>query len=563
MLIKKKIIIIFSVFGFLMLLVGVLFTPSVLSKFTSSGEFRSDWTVAQIYMIRYILVLTGAFSFLTSIFLLKKNENERIKFLIKSWVIFSITFIGISIIYSPSFIEENFTSIKILEDHNLTKLIYIQLVLITVGFILLSAFLFIYRKKFLNAQKSYGKLIIVLIAGAYFVVLSETFLKLRYPANIILKPKEYWKLLDLVLGQDILLSEFEPRSTLVVERKIISKAKYPVIDINVHLNSMFQTEEDRKVLSPENLLKAMDSVGVKIIVNTDGTINGYNNLEEALNLYSRKYPDRFITFYPSWFPPIIVTDEFLADLPNMLEKAVKLGVKGNGETWKEFGLRTRDVSGKVIPVDDPRIDPLWEKAAELKVPVLWHMGDPAPMFQPVDRFNERYIELRRYPQWSYYGPRFPSRETILKGRENVIKKHPNTIFIGCHMGWNSDNLAYAAYLLDTYPNYYLDMSTTLSELGRQPYTARKFFIKYQDRILFGTDGGAMFGQKGWTVERFYQAHFEFLETENEYIDYPMQGAINQGSWKIYGINLPDSVLQKIYYKNAEKLLNIKVDANQN
>jgi len=192
---------------------------------------------------------------------------------------------------------------------------------------------------------------------------------------------------------------------------------------------------------------------------------------------------------------------------------------------------------------------------------LWHLGDQAAMFQPIDRFNERYQELRSFPEWSYYGSQFPRRETIMKGRENVLKKHPNTNIIGCHMGWNVDDLSYAGYLLDTYPNYYLDLSTTLSELGRQPYTTRKFFIKYQDRIVFGTDGGSLYGVKGWTVEKFYQAHWEFFETENEYIDYPMQGAINQGNWKIYGINLPDSVLQKIYYKNAEKLLNIKIDYN--
>ncbi|HSR16460.1 MAG TPA: amidohydrolase family protein, partial [Ignavibacteriaceae bacterium] len=154
-------------------------------------------------------------------------------------------------------------------------------------------------------------------------------------------------------------------------------------------------------------------------------------------------------------------------------------------------------------------------------------------------------------------PGIPSRESVLKARENVIKKHPNTIFIGAHMGQNVDDLKYIAYLLDTYPNYYVEPSSTLSDLGKQPYTSRKFFIKYQDRILFGTDGGSLFGVKGWTVEKFYQAYFEFFETENEFISYPLQGAINQGDWKICGINLPDSVLEKIYYKNAEKILSKK------
>ena len=559
---KNKLLYIIGAAGLLAVIGFFILEPSFFARFITNGGFRSDWTVAKIHMMRYFLLVIGVVVLVWSIIVSRLPKANFTRYFLIATSLIGIAIIVLGVRFTPAWVEQNFTNIKFIEDHNLVSLVNIQFAAITLGFIVLLLSLIIFRFKYLPKTKPYAFILLASLFIIYFLMFHQTYLKEKYPANIILKPSEYVKVLDLLLGQDILLSDFDPQPTLVVERKKITKAKYPVIDINVHINSAFQTEEDRKVLSPENLLKAMDSVGVRIIVNTDGTVNGYNNLDEALNLYSRKYPDRFITFYPSWFPPIIVDDNFLADLPRILEEAVKKGVKGNGETWKHLGLRTRDVTGKVIPVDDPRIDPLWAKAGELGIPVLWHMGDPAPMFLPVDRFNERYIELGRFPEWSFYGPRFPSRETIHKGRENVLRKHQNTIFIGCHMGWNSDNLAYAAYLLDTYPNYYLDMSTTLSELGRQPYTARKFFIKYQDRILFGTDGGAMFGQKGWTVEKFYQAHFEFLETENEYIDYPMQGAINQGSWKIYGINLPDSVLQKIYYKNAEKILKIKIDETQ-
>jgi uncharacterized protein len=555
---SKKFLIIPGVLGALMFLGGLLFDPTFLAKLKPSGIFQSEWTVTQIYLVRFFLILIGAILIISTLIISRspaeKRHKQRLLVLIASGFILAIA----GVILSPAFIEKNFSSIKFLEDHNMEKLINIQLIIIVSGFLITLFSSLILHIKYWKSKKLTTSFTCVVLVILFFAAINFTYFKHKFPANIITRPAEYGKVFDLILGEDILLSDFDPQSTLVVKRKEIIKAKFPVIDINIHINSDFQTEEDRKVLSPENLIKSMDSVGVRIIVNTDGSVDGYGNLEKALNLYSRKYPDRFITFYPSWFPPMIVDDKFLADLPRILEDAVKKGVKGNGETWKDFGLKTRDITGKVIGVDDPRIDPLWAKAGELGIPILWHMGDPAPMFQPINRFNERYVELGRFPEWSFYGSRFPSRETIHKGRENVLRKHPNTIIIGCHMGWNSDNLEYAAYLLDTYPNYYLDMSTTLSELGRQPYTARKFFIKYQDRILFGTDGGSLFGVKGWTVAKFYRAHFEFLETENEYIDYPMQGAINQGSWKIYGINLPDEVLEKIYYKNAEKLLKIKI-----
>jgi uncharacterized protein len=226
---------------------------------------------------------------------------------------------------------------------------------------------------------------------------------------------------------------------------------------------------------------------------------------------------------------------------------------GIGEWPKYLGISIKDINQKIIPADDQRLDPFWSKVAELGVPILWHLTDPTAFFQPVDRFNERFTELGHYPFWSYYKPGIPDKATLYKQQENVLKKHPNMLVIGAHMGMLADNLSYLSYLFDTYPNYYVDCSATLSELGRQPYTTRKFFIKYQDRILFGSDGGALVGVKGWTVEKFFQAYFEFFETENEYIDYPGQGAINQGNWKICGVNLPDEVLEKIYYKNAERI----------
>jgi predicted TIM-barrel fold metal-dependent hydrolase len=362
-----------------------------------------------------------------------------------------------------------------------------------------------------------------------------------------------------LLGREILLSDYSPKLSLKLPRKQILKAKFPVIDIHFHFNSDFITEEDKRVLAPEALMKSMDSIGVIMIVGNDGP-----NIEELIKRYHNKFPDKFLNFTNILSGiPQKNTDEFLAKRPAEMERLVKMGLSGIGELPKELGLKMRDDSGKLIPADDPRLDPLYAKAGELGIPIVWHVSDPQPCFEPVDKYNERFIQLGKYPEWSYYGPDFPDKKTLLKQRENVLKKHPNTIFIGAHVGDNADDLNYAAYLFDTYPNYYFEFSSALGDLGRQPYSARKFFIKYQDRILFGTDGGSLFNVAGWSVAKFYRAYFEFLETENEYIDYPLQGAIFQGNWKIFGINLPDEVLEKIYYKNAQKILskqgiNIKV-----
>jgi predicted TIM-barrel fold metal-dependent hydrolase len=306
--------------------------------------------------------------------------------------------------------------------------------------------------------------------------------------------------------------------------------------VHFHLESTFITDKDREVIAPESLIRSMDAVGVRTIVNLDGTVK---NFDKLFREYHCQHPDRFLNFSSA----------------TKLEENVEKGARGL-KIWKMVGLKIRDEGGKVIPLDDPTRELWWIKAGELRVPILWHIGDPPAFFRPISRFNERYEELQRLPEWSFYGPRFPSREELLKQREHVIKDHPETIFIGAHMGDNADDLQELARLLDTYQNYYVEISSRLPDLGRQPYTARKFFIKYQDRILFGSDGGSLYNQE-WTIERYYRTYFEFLETENEYFDYPLWGQVNQGRWKIYGVHLPDKVLEKIYYKNAEKILSLR------
>ena len=200
----------------------------------------------------------------------------------------------------------------------------------------------------------------------------------------------------------------------------------------------------------------------------------------------------------------------------------------------------------MIKIDDPRFDPIWETCGELKLPIIIHTGDPAAFFDPITPRNERFEELFRHPGWSFHGDQFPSRSELLDARNRVIKKHRHTQFIGAHMGGNPEDLKTVSQWLDEYPNLVVEISSRIGELGRQPRTARRFIMKYQDRVLFGTDGP-------WPEQRLHY-YWRFLETEDEYFPYAEKEPQPQGQWFIYGINLPDEVLEKIYFKNALRLL---------
>ena len=546
----KKPLLLILIFGVLLVVGGFVFNPSFVGHFTHDGSVNSSIALVGIFLIQFYMIMIGGIIIIESIiFNFLPSEKRTIQYLL------GICVIGLVIVISgaflqPSFIEHHLNIFKVEEDR-FDKLLNIQFGIITVGFLIAFISLLLYRVK--STVRKFATISLVIVVLLYLVLFDTSFINAKYPRNIFLKPGEYSKVLDLLLGRDILLSDFSPRSTLKVERTQILKAKYPVIDIHFHLHSPFMTAEDKRILKPSNLIKVMDSLGVKTIVGFDAI---EADIDSLLGIYQRKYPGRFFVTSDmiSGGPGRILTNEFMASLPSKLEKFQKLGMVAIGEFPKDIGLKIKDTSGKIITLDDNRLAPLFEKAGELGMPVIMHTSDPTAFFEPIDKHNERYIELSKYPAWSYFGPQFPSKEKLMKEREHILKENPKTIFIGCHMGMNPEDLSYAAYMLDTYPNYYVDMAAVLSDLGRQPYTARKFFIKYQDRILFGTDGGVLFGQKGWTIEKFYRSYFEFLETENEYIDYPEQEAHNQGNWQIYGINLPDEVLQKIYYKNAEKIL---------
>lgn len=335
---------------------------------------------------------------------------------------------------------------------------------------------------------------------------------------------------------DLRLLDWQPKSQMVVKETKIMKPKFPVIDIHNHLRNLDKTEE---------YLREMDEAGVWICIGLDG----YSKDEfykKHLEVSHKVSKERFHIYFAPDFSKI---DEpnFGENEAKKLEEAVKMGIRGL-KIFKSLGLEIKDKSGKLIRVDDPRIDPIWAKCGELGIPVMMHITDPKAFHAgPVDKFNERYDELADHPSWSFYGPEFPRKMDLLAQRNRVIAKHPNTIFIGAHMGNLPEELGTVSTWLEQYPNFYVDINARISEMGRQPYTARKFLIKYQDRILFGTDTPPN--------AESYRVYYRFLETDDEYFD-PTPAHKQQGRWMIYGVYLPDEVLEKIYNTNALKIMSM-------
>ncbi|MDI7276679.1 MAG: amidohydrolase family protein [Anaerolineae bacterium] len=341
--------------------------------------------------------------------------------------------------------------------------------------------------------------------------------------------------------RDVLLVEdYQPRSELVVPEHIVARARYPVIDAHNHL-----THAGMPVPDPVDVVREMDYVNVATIVNLSGGTG--DDLVRNLERYDRAYPGRFLTFCnvdwagvggPGW------TERAVA----RLQSDLKAGARGL-KVFKELGLRIRDQAGNLVLPDDPRLSDLWEAAGEAGVPVLIHTADPVAFFRPLDRFNERWDELHRNPDWHFYGPEFPSFKELIDALYRLIESHPRTTFITAHVGCYPENLGFVSQMLDRYPNLYTDISARIAELGRAPYSARQWFLRYPDRILFGTDVTPAAVQ--------YQTYFRALETADEYFTYDPDSPVPvQGRWCIYGLYLPDEVLQPVYCGNAKRLLGL-------
>lgn len=351
---------------------------------------------------------------------------------------------------------------------------------------------------------------------------------------------------------EVLLKDFKPKCLLNIPAHIPEKPRFPVIDAHNHLFGD---------LPAEQLVKIMDEAGVHLWLNVTGNVtlplenNTYTIARRPFDIfaenYIRRYPGRFAAFtmsdFAQWGDPVLLTsDDWVRRCLDHFEEDLAKGACGLKVT-KELGLFFRDRAGQMLRVDDERLYPIWQRAGARGVPVLIHVSDPMAFFQPVDQYNEHYQTLREFPGWSFHGSHF-SKEELLAQRNRMIADHPGTLFLLPHVANLPEDLATVGQLLDTCPNVIIDFSARIDELGRQPYTAHDFFIKYQDRILFGLDMPV-------SVDA-YRCYYRLLETRDEYFDYPDYigrfGVYTR--WKLYGLNLPDGVLRKIYFENANRFI---------
>lgn len=329
------------------------------------------------------------------------------------------------------------------------------------------------------------------------------------------------------------IREYKPRSTLVVPEHHVPRAKYPVIDIHSHQPAPISDDELDRVVA------AMNGLNLQVLVNVSG-VSGERLKQAIAALRASRHRNRMVQFTTIDFRN--VGPGWGARAAAQLEEDVKAGAVGVGEISKAFGLQIRKADGTRLRIDDPELDPVWEAAARLKVPVLIHTADPQEFFQPIDYRNERWLELALFPDRRFPSPPYPSFEELMAERDRLFRKHRNTIFIAAHMGWHANDLARLGRMFDEMPNVYGEVGAVLYDLGRQPRTAHAFFVKYQDRILFGKDS-------------FQPDEFPYFwrtfETADEYFDYYRD---YHAFWKLYGLALPDDVLRKLYYANALKLV---------
>lgn len=329
--------------------------------------------------------------------------------------------------------------------------------------------------------------------------------------------------------------DYRPRSTLVTTRHLVPRAKYPVIDYHGHPRDLIESTDGLSRLGA-----SLDSLNVRLMIAADN-LSG-ERLQKALNAIrsSARMKDRvrvlagidFRNVGPGWADRAV----------KQLEADIAAGAVGIGEISKGLGLSIRKSDGTRLRIDDPALDPIWRAAARLRVPVLIHTADPQEFFRPViDNTNERLLELALFPGRRYPQDQFPSFDQLMSERNNLFRRHPGTTFIAAHLGWHANDLGKLGRLLRDHSNVYTEVGAVLYDIGRQPRAAHDFFVRYQDRILFGKDS--------FQPEE-YPYYWRVFETRDDYFDYYRD---YHASWKLYGIDLPDSVLRKIYYQNALRI----------
>lgn len=348
------------------------------------------------------------------------------------------------------------------------------------------------------------------------------------------------------------LSRYRPRSRLRTSANHVPRPRVPAIDAHNHLGTVFGG--DWPTHSPAELAAALDASGIEAIVDLDG---GWGEgLRREIERWQQPLRGRVAVFagldYDRWAEDPTFGETEAA----RLRDAVAAGARGL-KVWKTLGLRARGPDHRLVAVDDPRLDPLWAAAGELRVPVTIHVADPIAFFDPLDATNERWEELQAHPDWHFWPPRpagrpnepgFPRFDELLDGLEAIVERHPATTFIGAHVGCAAEDLGRVDRMLAAYSNWNVDIAARVAELGRQPRRTRELFERWPDRILFGTDAGP--------DPAFYAVHYRFLETTDESFPYDVDvgDAPTQGRWTIHGLGLPDHVLRRIYRENARRLI---------
>ena len=340
------------------------------------------------------------------------------------------------------------------------------------------------------------------------------------------------------------------KSQLKVPETIITRASFPVVDVHTHF--FLKGKHDAELL--KEYVAMMDQNNIAVCVSLDGTL--FKRLDEHCNFLWSEFRDRFVIFANIDFQGDGRMDQpatwscnqpdFVRNVVEKIRKSSAAGMISGLKIFKDFGLHFRNADGSHLAIDDPRWEPIWTVCGELGLPVIMHTADPGAFFEPITPSNERFFELKVHPNWSFADPEFPSRRELHLARNRVIAKHAQTTFIAAHFGNDAENLAELGGWLEEYPNLVIEFASRISELGRQPNNSRRFFEKYQDRILFGTDGP-------WPEARL-RLYWRFLESLDDYFLYSEKQPPPQGDWRIYGLGLDASILKKVYLTNASRII---------
>ncbi|MDX2179635.1 MAG: amidohydrolase family protein [Bryobacteraceae bacterium] len=325
--------------------------------------------------------------------------------------------------------------------------------------------------------------------------------------------------------------EYEPKSSLVVPQHIVKRAKFPFVDMHNHQSAFRGDDADK-------LVKEMDALNMQVMVNLSGSYG--DAFKKSYDAFKGKHPKRFVVFANFTFRDIDAPD-YPERVAKQLEDDIKYGAQGL-KIFKNFGMDLKDAKGERVHVDDPRYDKAFQVLAKYNAPCFIHTAEPKQFFEPVDKYNERWLELVTIPGRRRPPDKYASWETMMAEQHNLFRRHKNVNFINAHLGWLGGDLAKLGKLMDEMPNMYTEIGAVLAELGRQPRFARQWFIRYQDRVLMGKDT--------WAPEE-YHTYFRVLETADEYFEYYRK---RHAFWRMYGLDLPDEVLKKVYYKNALKLV---------